>query len=94
MNIHLCGSLADKIDHSADEIWSNAQAPQDLLVFVKNVIRYKPDEIALFGPLVQQIGAGILAPNIWPSETRNARYENVGVNDAASFLLLSFPRQL
>jgi hypothetical protein len=52
--------LTDKVDHSADEIWSNAQAPQDLLVFVQNVIRYKPDEIAFLGPFAQQIGARIL----------------------------------
>jgi hypothetical protein len=33
--------------------------PQDLLVFVQNVIRYKPDEIAFLGPFVQQIGASL-----------------------------------
>src|SRR5882724_3258092 len=60
-NIHLFGSLTDKVDHSADEIWSNAQAPQDLLVFVQNVIRYKPDEIAFLGPFVQLIGTRIFA---------------------------------
>jgi len=64
VNIHLFGSLTDKVDHSADEIWSNAQAPQDLLVFVQNVIRYKPDEIALLGPFVQHIGARVFAPDI------------------------------
>jgi hypothetical protein len=93
VNIHLFGSLADKVDHSADEIWSNAQAPQDLLVFVQNVIRYKPDEIAFLGPFVQQIGTRIFASDIWLSETRNARYENVCVHDAARLLLLTFPRQ-
>ena len=86
MNIHLFSSLTDKVDHSADEIWSNAQVPQDLLAFVQNVIRYKPDEIAFLGPFVQQIGVRIFASDIWLSETRNARYEDVSVNDAPRLL--------
>jgi len=93
VNIHLFGSLTDKVDHSADEIWSNAQVPQDLLVFVQNVIRYKLDEIAFLGPFVQQTGARIFASDIWLSETRNACYEDVCVNDAARLLFLTFPRQ-
>ena len=44
------------------------QAPQDLLVFVQNVIHYKPDEIAFLSPFVQQIGARIFASDTWLPE--------------------------
>jgi hypothetical protein len=66
---------------------------QYLLVLIQNVFRHKPDKIALLGPFVQHIGASVFAPDIWLSETRNARHEHVSVNDAARLLLLSFPRQ-
>jgi hypothetical protein len=56
-------------------------------------LEVRSNKIALLGPFVQHIGASVFAPDIWLSETRNARYEHVSINDATKLLLLSFPRQ-
>jgi hypothetical protein len=55
--------------------------------------RYHRGVVSLAELLSQQIGARIFALDIWLSETRNARYEDVCVNDAARLLLLTSLRQ-
>jgi len=63
MHLHLFGPLADQVDDFSDEIWTNAEALQNFLVFFQNIFRYEPDEIVPLAPPVEYIGTRIPAGN-------------------------------
>jgi len=93
MHPHLFGPLADQVDDFSDEIWTNAEALQNFLVFFQNIFRYEPDEIVPLPPPVEYIGTRIPAGNKRLSEARYASHKHARVNDGPWLAFLSFLRQ-
>ena len=52
MHVHLFGPLADQVDDFSDDIRTNAEALQNILVFIQNVLGYEPVEVVPLGPVV------------------------------------------
>jgi len=88
-HLHLFGLLADQVDDFSDEIWTNAVALQNFLVFFQNIFRYEPDEIVPLGPPTQYIGTRIPARNERLSEPRYTSHKDARVNDGPWVAFLS-----
>jgi hypothetical protein len=91
-HVDLFGPLADQVDDISDEVLTNAEALQNFLVFVQNVLGYEPHEIVSLGPLVKDIGAWIPAQNERLPEARYAGHEDTRVNDGPGLALPSVAR--
>jgi len=92
-HLHLFGPFADQIDDFSDEIWTNAEALQNFLVFFQNIFSYEPDEIVPLPPPVEYIGTRIPAGHERLSEPRYTSYKNARVNDGPWLAFSSSLRQ-
>ena len=67
-NFYVCGAFSNQFDDPADQIGTDAEATQDFLVLVHNVICHEPNKVGLLGPPVEQVSAGIFASGLELSE--------------------------
>ena len=88
----LC-AFSNEINDPSDLMWANVKAPQDLFVFVQDVLSQEPDKIIFLGPSMKNVRAWILARNIGISETRNTCDQHAGVDYGACLASLSALRQ-
>jgi hypothetical protein len=93
MHLNFLGPFADQVDDFPDEIWTNAEALQNFLLFFQNILSYEPDEIIPLAPPMEYIGTRIPAGNEWLSEPRCASRKHARVNDGPRLAFPTFLRQ-
>jgi len=93
MHLHFFGPLADQVDDFSDDIWTNAEALQNFLVFIQNVLGYEPDEIVQLCPPAEYIGTRIPTWNKRLSEARYTSHKHACVNNDPWLAPPSFLRQ-
>ena len=93
MHPHLFGPLADQVDDFSDEIWTNAEALQNFLVFFQISSVMSQTKLFRSPHLWSTSALGFLPGNKRLSEARYASDKHARVNDGPWLAFLSFLQQ-
>jgi len=75
--------LSQQINYLPDEWTPDTQLCQDAFVFQKNLITHQPDKRVPFDPVPEQLGAWILGRDLRCLESRDACYQDGGIDNAS-----------
>lgn len=86
--------FAQEIDYLTDDWTTDAQPPQNSLVFQKNLITNEPDKRIPLNPVPEQFGAWILERDTKRLESSDSRHQHGSIHNASRpFSFLSGQRR-